>query len=157
MTDLQVGTVYIDANPFVYALEGPEDLASVLKALFIRLKDSPGSAITSELTLAEVLPKRRIPDREYLELLVWSKVFDLRPVSRDILYGTADYRRVAGTKLPDGRIQMPKLPDSVHAVTAIKSGCRIFLSSDTKIKLPEMIKVVRADIAGVASLVRELA
>jgi predicted nucleic acid-binding protein len=157
MTDLRSGGVYIDTNPFVYALEGPNDLASALKALFVRLKDCPGIGVTSELTLAEVLPKRRVPDRDYLELLVWSKVFDLRPVSRDILYGTADYRRIASAKLPDGRVRIPKLPDSIHVVTAIKSGCRVFLSSDSKIKLPETIRFVRADIAGVASLVRELA
>lgn len=156
MTDPQSGAIYIDANPFVYALEGPNDLAFALKALFTRLKDSPGVGVTSELTLAEILPKRRVPDRDYLELLVWSGAFDLRPVSRDILYGTADYRRVTGTMLPDGRISMPKLPDSIHVVTAIKSGCRAFLSSDTKIKLPETMRFVRADVAGVAGLVREL-
>lgn len=155
MANARPGGVYVDANPFVYALEGPEDLASSLKTLFRLFKDNPGSAVTSELTLAEVLPKRRIPDRDYLELLVWSEIFDLRPVDRDVLYGTADYRRIAAVKLPDGRVQMPKLPDSIHVVTAINNGCRMFLSSDSKIKLPEAIRFVRADASGIASLVRE--
>jgi predicted nucleic acid-binding protein len=156
MTDRRAGVVYIDTNPIVYALEAPEDLASALKALFALFKQRPGSAVTSELTLAEVLVKRRVPDRDYLELLVWSDIFDLRPISRDVLYDTADYRRAAGVKLADGRIKMPKLPDSIHVVTAVKAGCRVFLSSDVGIKLPDEMRLVRADVAGIVNLTREL-
>jgi predicted nucleic acid-binding protein len=157
MTDAPAHIVYIDANPIAYALEGPEELASALKALFSLFKKKPGIAITSELTLAEVLPKRKVPDRQFLELLVWSEIFELRPVSRDILVETADYRRIARTKLPDGRIAMPKLPDAIHVVTTIRNSCQIFLSSDMRIKLPDTMRLVRADTAGVTRLAREIA
>lgn len=148
--------VYLDANPIAYALEADEVLAAALRDLFSILKQKPGSAVTSELTLAEVLPKRKVPDRKFLELLVWSGVFDLYPVSRDVLIDTADYRWVARARQPDGRITMPKLPDAIHVVTAVKAGCRLFLSADKRIKLPETIKFVHANVNGIAALAREL-
>jgi predicted nucleic acid-binding protein len=139
--------VYVDANPIAYALEGPEELASALKALFGIFRKRPGVAVTSELTLAEVLPKKTIPDRHFFDLLIWSKVFDLREVTREILIETARYRRMAG---------MPKLPDSIHVVTAIQAGCSSFLSSDSRIRLPETMKLIPANKAGIESLMRAM-
>jgi len=158
MTDTSsTSVVYVDANPIAYALEGPDELASSLRNLFAVFRARPGVAVTSELTLAEVLPKRKIPDRHFLDLLVWSKIFDLRPVTREILVETARYRRAARTELPDGRFSMPKLPDSIHVVTAIQAGCRSFLSSDGRVKLPDKIKLVQANKAGIETLVQEMA
>jgi predicted nucleic acid-binding protein len=158
MADLpQKPVVYVDANPFMYALEGAEDLAAALRELFAGFRQGLGIAVISELTLAEVLPKRKILDRHFLDLLVWSKIFDLRPITRDVLIETAEYRRISATKLPDGRLALPKLPDAIHVVTAIRSQCGIFPSSDTRIKLPQGMKLVNADRAGIEALTRELA
>jgi predicted nucleic acid-binding protein len=144
--------IYIDANAFMYALEGAEEIAENLQKLFSIFRDKPGSAITSELTLAEVLPKRRVPDRQFFDLLVWSKIFDLRPVTRDILVQTAGYRRAVAQARSDGR--MPPLPDAI--VVALQSNCGVFLSSDVRIKLPDTIRQVRADATDVAALIHEL-
>lgn len=150
------GPVYIDANPIAYAFEGPEELASALKKLFSIFRNRQGLAVTSESTLAEVLPKKRTPDREFLDLLIWSGIFNLRAVTREILIETARYRRVAGRELNDGRFAMPKLPDAIHVVTAIRSDCKIFLSSDLRIKLPDKMTLVQANVGGVAGLIEEL-
>jgi predicted nucleic acid-binding protein len=150
MTDSRI--VYVDANPIIYAIEGTEDLAAALRGLFTAFKHKPGSAVTSELTLAEVLPKRNVADRTFLELLVWSGIFDLRPITRDVLYETADYRRLVA-RLQNGT---PKLPDAIHVVTAIKSGCTIFLSADSRIRLPDTIRFVRASVSNINALAREL-
>ncbi len=146
--------VYVDANPIVYALEGSEDIASALKQLFSVFRGRPGTAITSELTLAEVLPKKKTPDGDFLDLLVWGGIFDLHPVTREVLVETADRR--TSRELPDGRVAVPKLPDAIHAVTAIRAGCSIFLSADTGVKLPETMALVKADVSGVADLTRNL-
>jgi predicted nucleic acid-binding protein len=157
MTEAPDNVVYLDANPFVYALEGTEDLAAILKELFSLFRQRPGSAVTSELTLAEVLPKRKLPDRHFLELLVWSGIFDLRPVSREILVDTAQYRRAVIASGAAGKRAMPKLPDAIHVVTAIQARSKVFLSSDIRIKLPDAMRFVRADKAGIAGLIREFA
>jgi hypothetical protein len=156
MTKVSSIGVYIDANPIAYAFEGPEELASALMSLFAFFRSKPGTAITSELTLAEVLPKKRTPDREFFDLLIWSRIFDLRPVTREILIETAQYRRSAGTRLPDGALAMPKLPDAIHVVTAIQSDCSFFLSSDGRLKLPEKMRLVKATATGVEALIKEL-
>ena len=153
MTDTQQASlVYLDANPIAYALEGPEDLASALKNLFSIFRSKPGIAVTSELTLAEVLPKKRIPDRHFFDLLIWSKTFDLRPVTREVLIETAKYRQTVQT----GSAAMPKLPDAIHVVTAIQCGCTTFLSSDGRIKLPGHMRLVEASKAGVEALAQDV-
>jgi hypothetical protein len=53
--------VYVDANPFIYFIDGDENIARRLRPFFELLRERPGSAVTSELTLAEVLAKAR-PD-----------------------------------------------------------------------------------------------
>jgi len=112
-------------------------------------------AITSELTLAEVLapPDRKdalplhVKRRLYLDLLVWSRFIDLKPVSRDVLYETADLRNVAKMKLPD----------AIHLVTAIQNKCRYFVSKDRRLKIPRGMKLVPPDKNGIAQVLKEIA
>jgi predicted nucleic acid-binding protein len=140
--------IYLDANVFIYAIEGSPDVAEPLQTLFDLFRRNHGAGVTSELTLAEVLPKATtMQQRMYLDLIVWSRIFDLQPVSREILIETADYRRIA---------QMPRLPDAIHVVTAIRAGCRTILSADTRLRLPEGYAAFLPDTANISRLVREL-
>jgi predicted nucleic acid-binding protein len=150
--------VYVDANPFIYFIDGDEEVASCLKPFFSLLRERPRLAITSELTLGEVLAKAR-PDtrRNYFNLIVWSNLFQLQPVTREILIDTADYRQISQRPRPDGTKATVKLPDAIHVVTAIKSRCRAFLSADVSLRLPAEIALFEPDRFGIASLVRELA
>jgi len=140
--------LYLDANVFIYAVEGNASIADPLRDLFDLFRVRSGMAVTSELTLAEVLPgssaNRR---RNYLDLLIWSRIFDLRPVSRDILIETAKYREAAG---------MPKLPDAIHVVTAISAGCKIVLSADLRLKLPDGYSAVLPEPNNLSRLIKEL-
>ena len=149
MTDIdEVPRLYLDANVFIYAMEGNADIAEPLRQLFDLFRANRGIGITSELTLAEVLPRvSAVRRRSYLDMLVWSRMFDLRPVSRDILIETAKYREHAG---------MPKLPDAIHIVTAIHSGCRTVLSADSRLKLPNGYFVLSPVGENVSRLIREL-
>ena len=147
--DSAASRLYLDANIFIYALEGEPAVFQPLQELFGLLKAKKRTAVTSELTLAEVLPRASVVERRsYLNLILGSGIFDLHPVSRDILIETADYRKVAG---------MPKLPDAIHAVTAIRADCRIIISRDHRLRLPEGYTVVSPDPAALSSLIRDLA
>ena len=147
--------IYLDANSFIYAVEGDATTAEPIKTLFFALRQNPGMAITSELTLAEVLapPDRKdalplhVKRRLYLDLLVWSRFIDLKPVSRDVLYETADLRNVAKMKLPD----------AIHLVTAIQNKCRYFVSKDRRLKIPRGMKLVPPDKNGIAQVLKEIA
>jgi predicted nucleic acid-binding protein len=145
--------LYFDANVFIYAVEGSDDIAGHLRTLFELLSSNLNLAVTSELTLAEVLPKADpIRRRTYLELILYSGLFNLYPVTRDILMETADYRRIAGVSKPDA--SMPKLPDAIHVVTAVRAGCGRILSFDRALKLPEGMRRLTRD--GLPQLIEEL-
>jgi len=139
--------LYIDAKVFIRAIEGSADIADPLRELFDALRANPGTGVTSELTLAEVLAKASDPQRRnYLNLIVWSRIFDLRPVSRDILMETADYREKAG---------WPKLPDAIYVVTAIRAGCRRILSADLRLKLPDGYSLLSPTTENLSRLIQE--
>ena len=140
--------VYLDANVFIYAIEGSPIVADPLRELFQLFHERRAVGVTSELTLAEVLARATDAGRRsYLNLIVWSRIFELQPVSRDILIETSDYRKVSG---------MPKLPDAVHMVTAIRSGCRKILSPDSRLRLPEGFVLISPDGENVSNLIQEL-
>jgi predicted nucleic acid-binding protein len=150
--------LYFDANIFIYAVEGSDDVAGRLRALFELLGRNANLAITSELTLAEVLPRADpLRRRNYLHLILYSGLFDLYPVTRDVLIETADYRRIAGASNPNissPNGAMPKLPDAIHVVTAVRAGCTRMLSFDRALKLPEGMRRVTLD--GLSQLIEEL-
>jgi predicted nucleic acid-binding protein len=149
MTDIvAVPRFYLDANVFIYAIEGNADVADPLRQLFDLFRAGRGIGVTSELTLAEVLPKTSSAQRRnYLNMIVWSRIFDLRPVSRDILIETAEYREYAG---------MPKLPDAIHVVTAIRAECRTVLSADLRLKLPVGYSVISPGAENLTRLIEEM-
>src|ERR1700682_775969 len=81
--------------------------------------------------------------RAYLDLLVWSAFIRLIPVSRDILIETADLSTVAKFKLPD----------AIHLVSARRSGCRLFVSTDRDFdKLPQGMERINPDEDGLSRL-----
>jgi predicted nucleic acid-binding protein len=129
--------IYFDSNAFIYAIEGIDEVAALLHSLFAALRRRANAACTSEFTLAEVLPKANaVQRRSYLTLILHSGLFDLLPVTRDILIETADYRKNLARPSGDARGSMPKLPDAIHVVTAVRAGCNTFVSFDRGLKLP---------------------
>jgi predicted nucleic acid-binding protein len=147
--------VYLDTNVFIVLVEGEAERADIIRRLFDALRRRPKSAVTSELTLGEVLapPRRKdalelhVKRRIYLDLIVWSGFIELVPVGRDLLIETADLRRVS----------RHKLPDAVHVVSAIRSRCTYFLSNDVDGKrVPVHMQWVRPDEQGVAVLLEAL-
>jgi predicted nucleic acid-binding protein len=126
----ELGTkVYLDANIVIYAIEGFADLADQIQALLQALDDAEISAVTSELTLAEVLVKpikdqNLAAQQAYRTFLTSTPVLRVVSISRIILEEAAYLR--ATTSL--------KLPDALHLATSNLSGCDSFLSNDDLFK-----------------------
>ena len=130
---------YLDANVFIDALEGSDEVSQPIKELFVAGRSRPGILVTSELTLAEVLGPSRGQTRPapltrlYLDLMVWSRFIDLRPVSRTVLYETVELRKYATLKLPD----------AIHLATAILTDCSFFISRDQHFnRLPDWMEKI---------------
>ncbi len=128
--DLQGRRVYLDANVFIYALNGFPAFAITLTDLFDGIESGTVSACTSELTLAEllVIPFRHGDTEEEKRcrmILRPRACLSLLPVTMDVLELTAKLRAAMPTV---------RTPDAVHAATAQLAGCDVFLTNDRRLK-----------------------
>ncbi len=151
MSDDSRARVYLDTNVFILAFESNAENFAHLRAFFEFLRRNEKIAVTSELTLAELLAPSQQPWRNrhlfYQNLLIWSGIIELRPITRSILIETADLRR---------RVRL-KLPDAIHVVTSLQFGRRYFLSRDRDgRRLPDEMIHVQPDAEGIRSLMETL-
>src|SRR5690242_21865167 len=89
LTNILGRTVYLDTNIFIYSVEGYAPEEAFLRELFAALEAGRFTAITSELSLAEVLVKPLELGREdvvatYTELVASSDRLAVLPVDRAI-------------------------------------------------------------------------
>lgn len=122
--------VYLDANFFIYALEAVEPWAKVAREILAALDHGDLTAVTSELTLAECLVKplelgKKDTAEAYLALLKDRRFLSVPPVHREILVEAARLR--ARSRI--------KLPDAIHAATALQKGCSSFLTNDDRLRI----------------------
>ena len=121
--------VYLDANIFIYAAENPTAFPQLI-TLLKRLDAGDLSAVTSALTLAEVLviPIRRgdkALEFSYRRRIASGNSLTVLDITRDILIKAAEIR---------AKSSGIKLPDAVHAATCLNVGCSSFLSNDIRIR-----------------------
>jgi predicted nucleic acid-binding protein len=131
--------VYLDSNFFIYALEEVEPWAKVARKIFVALDADECAAVTSELTLAECLVKplelgRSEVAEAYRDLLIDRPSLSVVPITREVLVEAARLR--ASTRI--------KLPDAIHAATALQGKCSSFLTNDDRLKI-EGVEVLRWD------------
>ena len=122
------GPLYLDSNVLIYSIEAGNPWTGQLEELLARLYRGELDAVTSELTLAEVLPKPLAKaDRALVEayetLLSESSPLTIVPVDRSILHRSAGVRSVSRMKLAD----------AIHTATALQAGCTRFLSNDGRL------------------------
>ncbi len=121
---------YLDSNIFIYTLEGNTEFDDTLHQLAMDIAEGKLDAVTSELSVAEVLVKpiaeRDIQAQEnYTTALSNTDNFSVVPVGREILLEAATVR--AFNKL--------KLPDVIHFSTACLTNCTHFVTNDDHFKM----------------------
>lgn len=135
LTGISGTTAYLDINLFIYAVEVYEPEQDFVRELFAALERGEFAAVTSELTLAEVLVQPLALGRAdvaatYTELLQASDRLAIMPVDRAILIEAARQRAASGVRLPD----------AIHVATALAAGCKVFFSNDRRLELPPGIR-----------------
>lgn len=134
--------IYLDTNIFIYALEAYPEYVSILTSVFAAIDKGKVKAVTSELTLAEVLIKPMMDDNEdlkniYLETLQSTETFFVISVNRQILIEAARLRAKSETL---------HLPDAIHLATARVHHCTIFLTNDKRLgSLPDFHVVILSE------------
>jgi len=126
--------LYIDSNVLIGALESSSSDLNLLKVLLSPTRRTH-PIHTSEITLSEVLvAPLRDGDQDlistYRELLQRADLFQLWPVNSQILELAAELR---------SRSSM-RLPDAIHVAAAVAAGCRVVLSQDKRLFLPDFIR-----------------
>lgn len=129
--------VYLDTNIFIYALEGYPEFVDELTEFFESLDEGSLSAVTSELTLAEVLVRPFMDgntERQtaYQQALQSSQGLEVVLVDRNVLIESARLRSVANLRLPD----------AIHGATARLTECETFLTNDRRLLAIPNIEVV---------------
>jgi predicted nucleic acid-binding protein len=134
---IQGDRCYLDTNIWIYALEGFPVYAPSLIELLSQIDQGKLRGVTSELTLAETLVQpfqtgNQQQQALYQRVIANAPHLTIVPIRRELLVDAAQLR--ATTKL--------KLPDALHAATALASQCTTFLTNDQQFKTVAGLNVV---------------
>jgi predicted nucleic acid-binding protein len=120
--------IYLDSSIIIYAIEQGSQWAETIRAFLGAIDDDDVRVVTSELTIAEVMPKPiSLKNPDYLEKyeLFFSPLSPLLmvPVSRDILLASCHIQAELGIKPMD----------AIHVATARAARCENFLTEDQRL------------------------
>jgi predicted nucleic acid-binding protein len=136
--DLQPGPVALDTQIFIYFIEEDGRYLALIKPLFEAINRGDLMAVTSGLSLMEVLvvPYRSgnaaLADR-YESLLTRSRGLRCIEVDRYLLKAAAQLR--AAFKL--------KPPDAIQVAAALIGGCNSFITNDRRIRSVPGLKILQ--------------
>jgi predicted nucleic acid-binding protein len=128
--------IMLDTAPFIYYIENVEPYASSLQSLFNAISTGHTMAVTSVVTLIEVLTKpiqdgRSDLTERFRMYLTGSKNLELMSVTQEIGEQAAHLR--AKYRL--------RIPDAIQVATALVSRSSILLTNDRSLK-----KVMEVDV-----------
>ncbi|MFK8253797.1 type II toxin-antitoxin system VapC family toxin [Ancylobacter terrae] len=128
----EVPRIYLDANVFITAFENVGARSDHAWWLLNAIEEREVEAVTSEITLAEILVKPlELGDQKlaesYQSIVAPNPLFEVSPVTRDRLVEAATVR---------ARRPSIKLPDAIHIATAQHYGCNFFVSNDERLAMP---------------------
>jgi predicted nucleic acid-binding protein len=138
LSDLGRGPVALDTSIFIYFIEEHPTYMPLVEPLFKAIDAGALDAVTSSLTLLEVLV---VPFRfanatlvaRYETLLTRSRGLRLIDLDRDFLRSVAQVR--ASTRA--------KTPDAIQLAAAMTAGCRAFLTNDDRIPRVPGLRVLQ--------------
>ncbi|NJN38808.1 MAG: type II toxin-antitoxin system VapC family toxin [Acaryochloridaceae cyanobacterium CSU_3_4] len=120
--------IYIDTSVIIYTIEQVPGYCTLLETLWDKFQAGAVNLFSSELLLLEslVLPLRMGNTRlvnAYENLLLSSSLW-LVSISQAVLRDAAELRTT--TRL--------KTPDAIHATTALRENCTLFLTNDRQFR-----------------------
>lgn len=130
----------IDSMCFIYHFEANTNYGELVKELFGKLQEKKLSAVTSVLTLAEILSfenlqKNRILFEEEKSKLHSTPNLNIIPVDEKIAEATSILKYKYSLTLPD----------AIQLATAVITGQKAFISNDNRLKRVKEIKVIILD------------
>ena len=135
------GPVALDTSIFIYYLQDDPVYSPGLRPLFDALRDGKLTAVTSGITLVEVLvvPLRAgdlaLADR-YEALLTRSRGLKMIDLDREVLRGAAQLRAMRPSL---------RRPDALHLSAALRTRCSSFVTNDRGLPQLAGVRIVVLD------------
>jgi predicted nucleic acid-binding protein len=134
-TDIVAMRVYVDANIFIYYVDGEPSLQAEARRQLSDHLTAGAQLVTSEITVGECLRGVPIDDEgtqtAFSSVLEGGAYLSLIPVTLPLI------RRAATL----GAELNLKLVDAIHVATAEISGCAEFLTNDRRIRTPSRVGI----------------
>ena len=133
------GLVYLDANGLIYSVERVEPYRTLLEPMWQEAQEGNLTIVSSPVLVVEALVKPlRDGDTEiemqYRDLFA-SNAVRLLAASYQVFEDAAFLRAETGLAIPD----------AIHAVTALRAGCALFVTNDTDFRRVQDLPVVVLD------------
>ena len=130
------GLVYIDASSLIYSVERVEPYRTLLEPMWQEAQDGNLTIVSSPVLVIEALVKPLREGNAEIEMqyreLFSSNAVRLLDASCQVFEDAARLRASTGLKAPD----------ALHAATALRAGCALFITNDTDFRRVEGLPVV---------------
>ncbi|MBW2099986.1 MAG: PIN domain-containing protein [Deltaproteobacteria bacterium] len=132
--------ISINTAPFIYFIEKNPDYINLVKPIFSEIENEEIDAVTSTITLLEVLVlplklKREILAEQYRDILLYTDGLFTYEISHDISEMAAKLRVKYNIRTPD----------AIQIATGIIHNADAFITNDISLKKVDDIKVFALD------------
>ena len=133
------GLVYLDASSLIYSVERVEPYRTLLEPMWQQAQDGDLTIVSSPVLVIEALVKpirdgNKEIESQYRELFA-SNAVRLLDASYEVFEDAARLRAATGLKTPD----------ALHAATALRASCVLFISNDTDFRRVQGLPLVVLD------------
>lgn len=124
--------VALDTSPIISFITQEAPYAEMLQSLFAAIAQGKIQAITSTVTLVEVLvrplrEKNSALAAQYQDILIHSENLTVYPLSPEIAHAAAELRATLNLRTPD----------AIQVATARVNGADTFITNDVRLRVPE--------------------
>ena len=133
------GLVYLDANGVIYSVERVEPYRALLEPLWQAAQDGVVTIVSSPILIIEALVKPLRDGNTEIEMQ-YRELFDANAVrlleaSHAVFEDAARLRAAARLTTPD----------AIHAATALRAGCALFVTNDSDFRRVDALPVTVLD------------
>ena len=133
------GLIYLDASGLIYSVEHIEPYRTLLEPMWEQVQDGNLAVVSSPILVLEALVKPLRDGNTKIELqyreLFASNALRLLDAFYQVFEEAARLRAETGLKTPD----------ALHAATALRSRCALFITNDTDFRRVQGLPIVVLD------------
>ena len=133
------GLVYLDASSLIYSVERVEPYRTLLEPMWQDAQDGNLTIVSSPVLVVEALVKPLRDGNTEIEMqyreLFGANAVRLLEASYTVFEDAARLRADTGLAIPD----------ALHAATALRAGCALFITNDTDFRRVKGLPIVVLD------------